>query len=404
MLKKLLKIILLLLGLSLMVLLGLYLIPPNQEEIEYQYADIEKDSLINTKVGWYLSNDGKEYQITWGAKNGLQLNYFDSLRSNLKNIRLTKVADNQFDTNGDLQTSEVNFGYADSKLTLKVSTSKTNFTAIKIDSLHYNQEEIAYSNKDIKLAGLLLTPFENIKSTAIILIHGSGVSDRDNFWYMYQADYLARNGFIVLLPDKRGCGKSNGEWHTASFNDFADDIRAAQKYLIENKVNEFEKLGVLGLSQGGWISHIVNQNSKDLDFVVDVVSSANTPNKQVKYEIMNEIKNNGAPKFLANTLSFVFAKRARAKRKIWWEKNGSFDPLPFIQKSKIPVLKIFADKDENVPLGESLSAIDKMILKHPNVPLTIKIYKDTGHAMFNTETDWIRNDYLDYVIDWVSQK
>ena len=162
-------------------------------------------------------------------------------------------------------------------------------------------------------------------------------------------------------------------------------------------------MGVIGLSQGGWISHIVNQNSDDLDFIVDVVSSASSPNEQVKYEIMNEIKNSGVPKFLAKPLSIVFAKRAKGKRKIWWEKNGSFDPMPFLQKSQIPILKIFGDKDENIPVEKSLSIIDQMLLKHPNVLLTIKTFEDSGHAMFDSETDWIRNDYLDYVIDWVSK-
>lgn len=401
--RKILRIIMLLLGIALLVLLGLYLIPPKQEIIKYNYVELEKDPSINSKVGWYKADNGHEYQITWGAKKGLQLNYFDSLRINLKNIRLTKIKPNQFDTDGDLQTSEVNFKYIDSTLELKVSTSKTKFTAIKKESLHYKQQEIEYLSKDVRLAGLLMTPFENIKSTAIILIHGSGVSDRDSFWYMYQADYLARNGFMVLLPDKRGCGKSMGEWHTSSFDDFANDIGAAQQYLIENKSSEFKKLGVLGISQGGWISHVVNQNFDDLDFIVDVVSSASTPNDQVKFEIMNEIKNSGAPEFLAKPLSFVFAKRAKGKRKIWWEKNGSFDPMPFVQKSKIPVLKIFGDIDENVPVEKSLSIIDEMLLKHPNVPLTNKTFKDSGHAMFNAETDWIRNDYLNYVIEWVSQ-
>lgn len=387
-----------------MVLLGLYLIPPGQEKIAYNYSDLERDISINSKVGWYLTNNGKEYQITWGAKKGLQLNYFDSIRSNLKNIRLTKVGANEFDTNGDLQTSEVNFHLADSTLTLEVSTSKTKFTATKKDSLHYKQEEIGYSNKDIKLAGLLLTPFENIKSTAIIFVHGSGVSDRDNFWYMYQADFLARNGFMVLLPDKRGCGKSRGEWHTASFDDFAKDIRTAQKYLVENKADEFEKLGVIGLSQGGWISHVVNQNPENLDFIVDVVSSAGTPYEQVKYEIMNDIKNSGVPQFLAQPLSAIFAKRARGKRKIWWEKNGNFNPIPSMRETKIPILKIFGAEDENVPVEKSLSDIDEMLLNYPNVLLTIKNFKGSGHAMFNTETDWIRNDYLNYVIDWVDKK
>lgn len=137
---------------------------------------------------------------------------------------------------------------------------------------------------------------------------------------------------------------------------------------------------------------------------MDVVSSATSPYEQLKFEIMNEIKNSGVPKVLASPLSLVFAKRARGKRKIWWEKNGSFDPIPSIQKSKIPVLKVFGAMDENVPVEQSLSIIDELLFSHPNIPLTVKTFKDSGHALFNAETDWIRNDYLDYIIEWVSKQ
>ena len=143
----------------------------------------------------------------------------------------------------------------------------------------------------------------------------------------------------------------------------------------------------------------MNKKFDKLDFTIDVVSSATSPNEQVKFEIMNEIKNSGVPKILAKPLSLVFAKRATGKRKIWWEKNGSFDPMPLIKVSKIPILKIFGENDENVPVTKSLNLIAQMLLTHPNVPVTAKTFKGSGHALFDKNSQWIRNDYLNYIIE-----
>ena len=389
--------------LGIVVILGvLYIIPPKQEAINYQYINDPPAFALDSKVGWYTSEEGENYQVTW-SKKGLQLNYFDTLRSNLKSLRLNAIDSLNFDTNGDPETIEATFSFSDSSRALNVNTSKTKLDLIKRDSLNYNQSEVEYFNGDIKLVGLLLEPIENPKSTAVVFIHGSGISDRDNFWYMYQADYLARNGYVVLLPDKRGCGKSFGEWHTASFDDFADDILSAIDFLKNNHSSVFNKIGVVGISQGSWISHLVNQKSNSLDFIIDVVGSSTTPNEQVRYEVMKDIESSGAPGWLASPISIVFAKRAKAKRKIWWEKNGGYDPIPSMAETKIPILKIFADDDKNVPVEESQKRIQQMLSKNSNIPLELKIFEGSGHGLMNRETEWIRNDYLAYINEWMSK-
>lgn len=65
--KKILKYLSSLLVLLILILLGLYLIPPKQEIIDYEYAEIERNPVVNSKIGWYKANDGNNYQITWGA-------------------------------------------------------------------------------------------------------------------------------------------------------------------------------------------------------------------------------------------------------------------------------------------------------------------------------------------------
>ncbi len=403
MIKKSLQGIAVLCLLAVLVLLGLYFIPPKQEQVAYDYVTEEAVEL-DSKVGWYATPNDEYYQVTWSAKTGLQVNYFDSLRSNLKSLRLHAITDSDFDTDGNKETTEAIFSFnpSDSTQRLVINTSRTNLDLVRVDSLFYNQKEIEYWSGDVRLTGLLLEPYTNAKSTAVVFIHGSGISDRNNFWYMYQADYLARQGYVVLLPDKRGCGKSRGEWHTASFSDFARDTEAAIVYLNENNASSFEQIGVIGLSQGGWISHLLNQHAHTVDFVVDVVGSSTTPNEQVEFEIMNEMISSGVPKVMAHPLSLVFAQRVRGKRKIWWDKNGNFDPLPLMAKSRVPVLKIFAGQDQNVPVERSQERIHMLLREQTDLSIELKQFDGAGHALFNAETSWIRSDYLEYVNHWLS--
>ena len=66
--------------------------------------------------------------------------------------------------------------------------------------------------------------------------------------------------------------------------------------------------------------------------------------------------------------------------------------------------KIFGEEDENVPHTESMVLLENMLSTSPDVPLTIKTFKGTGHALINRASGWIRNDYLEYVTEWVSKQ
>ena len=259
-------------------------------------------------------------------------------------------------------------------------------------------------NDKLELTATLMIPTLDGPKPFVSFIHGSGISDRNNYWYQYQADYLAKNGIIVLLPDKRGCGKSAGEWHNASFHDFAMDVIAGIEFVEKGLTLEISKTGIIGLSQGGWISHLTAQKTDYIDFVIDVVSSATSPNEQIKHEIKADLKSFGIPDFFISMVEPVFTKRAKLKRKTWWEKNGNYNPLEYLSKSGIPTLKIFGRKDEadNVPVKLSLERIDKLTRENPQIPLTIKVYEDSGHAMEDPETGWVRSDYLESVIVWIS--
>jgi uncharacterized protein len=113
--------------------------------------------------------------------------------------------------------------------------------------------EIRFARGDVELAGTLRLP-AGARGGAVALVHGSGAQTRDGPFGGYLraiAEHFAAAGVVVLTYDKRGCGKSSGEWETASFADLAADVCAAVDVL--RGVDGVERVGLWGCSQAGWI-------------------------------------------------------------------------------------------------------------------------------------------------------
>ena len=56
----------------------------------------------------------------------------------------------------------------------------------------------------------------------------------------------------MLIYDKRGVGESTGDWRTATFSDLAEDALGAVELLKEHQQIDPSRIGLFGLSQGGW--------------------------------------------------------------------------------------------------------------------------------------------------------
>ncbi|HEX9764667.1 MAG TPA: alpha/beta fold hydrolase, partial [Candidatus Acidoferrales bacterium] len=120
-------------------------------------------------------------------------------------------------------------------------------------SASVERREAEFTSGDVSLAGVLLIPAGQRNLPGVVIIHGSGASDRSNAWAAGFATGLAERGFAVLLPDKRGSGRSGGDWRTADFEALADDAIAGVKRLQQEETVDPRRVGVLGLSQGGHI-------------------------------------------------------------------------------------------------------------------------------------------------------
>ncbi len=103
---------------------------------------------------------------------------------------------------------------------------------------------------------------------AVLLIHGSGATDRDEylpptvtgtrnesrpFWQI--AEYLSERGFVVLRYDKRGIGENGiildlNTYANATVQQFQSDAEAALNILIQQPEVDRGRITIIGHSEG----------------------------------------------------------------------------------------------------------------------------------------------------------
>jgi predicted peptidase len=119
------------------------------------------------------------------------------------------------------------------------------FHGAHLADLTYQEVSFTNTEQSLQLGGMLFVPEGDGPFPAAVIIQGAGTSVRDNYWYLTMTQYLQENGILVLLPDKRGSEKSEGDWHTSSFEDLATDTLAAISYLKEQDQVAISQIGII---------------------------------------------------------------------------------------------------------------------------------------------------------------
>ena len=258
--------------------------------------------------------------------------------------------------------------------------------------------EVVFSNGDLSLAGMLFVPTGEGPFPAAVVIQGSGTSQRDNPWYLTVARHLQENGVAVLLPDKRGSEKSKGDWTQASFVDLAGDALAAVAFVKAQKQFTYSKVGLIGMSQGGWIAPIAAATDAAVSFVVTMSGAAVTTDEQLLFEEVNNIAGFGTYRFIAQLVAPLTVKEI--SRSAFWKKIAGFDPLPHWRRVNVPVLAAFGEGDENVPVEESVKRLRGLNNSH----ISIKVYPQGGHGIVDPQTRRVQRAFLDDMTAFIKMR
>ena len=264
-------------------------------------------------------------------------------------------------------------------------------------------QEVRFHNsvQGIDLAGMLFLPNGQGPFPAVVVIHGSGTSRRDNGWYLRFTSYLQDNGIAVLLPDKRGSESSGGDWRTASFEDLATDTMAAIGYLKSQHADVIGEIGVLGASQGGQVAPIVATESDDVSFVINIVGSVVPFHQALVFEENNNLRQMGLLPGLSNAVAYASSWYIRnIAQKEFWGAIDNYDPLPYWAEVEVPGLIMLGGIDTNTPSQRSADRLNA--LGNPN--LRTVIFEGSGHPLEDPEgigNSNFRSDALDLMRDFI---
>lgn len=104
-------------------------------------------------------------------------------------------------------------------------------------------------------------------------------------------DFLVAQGVSVFVFDKRGTGESGGTF-TMDFHRLARDLAAASAEARRLAAERFDRFGLYGLSQGGWVAPLAAREA-GAEFVMVAVGAVYSPLEEDAEEVFTELRERG---------------------------------------------------------------------------------------------------------------
>ncbi|UFH35662.1 alpha/beta hydrolase [Flavobacterium acetivorans] len=265
-----------------------------------------------------------------------------------------------------------------------------------------NKELISFNKKEITInpliKGALYSPLkENKKTNLVILIAGSGPTDRDgnqkgmtNNSLKYLAEDLAKNDIAVFSYDKRIIAQMAAgimDEKTLLFDDFIKDSKDILTFFKNQK--KYNKIIIAGHSEGALIGMIAANGNADAYIslagagrTIDAVILEQIEKKApfLKEEVQKNLESlkSGKTFELKNQMLASLFRESVQPYMISWIK---YDPQNEIKKLQIPVLILNGTKDLQVTVSEA------ELLKKAKPEAKLAIIEDMNHIFKEIKGD-----------------
>ena len=288
----------------------------------------------------------------------------------------------------------------------------------------WTEREVTFPSGAIALSGTLLLPQTPGPHPAVVLVHGSGPGMRQQLSVM--ASFFARLGLAVLSYDKRGCGRSGGDWRKVDLEELAADALAGVKWLRARPDVDGKRVGLWGISQGGWITPLAGAMDPLVAFVINSSGPGTSLRRQDLYMMANMLKANGLgaedielalrtfgtlydygrgrasaealdalsekvrqhpvlkelalPPAREITPEALYAQQAIGDPAWFYHLDPDRDALAPYRKLRCPLLVTYGKLDITVPVDESASLIREALQAAGHPDYLIEMLPGTGHG------------------------
>ena len=264
------------------------------------------------------------------------------------------------------------------------------------------EEEIILETKTGDIKGSLLIPSFSEKKAVVLIIAGSGPTDRNgnnpmmtNNSLKMLAKELQKNGIASVRYDKRGIGESKNsglQEIDLRFEDYVQDVEGWIKLLKED--DRFSNIIVLGHSEGSLIGMIASHKQEAKKFISIAgigIPAGDIIRKQLKgqpqfvldesLKIIEKLENGETVENVSQMLYSLFRPSVQPYIISWFK----YDPQKEIAKLDIPILIVQGTTDIQV----SVSDADKLALA--NKKSQKQIIEGMNHILKEAEVDRQKN-------------
>ena len=326
-------------------------------------------------------------------------------------------------------------------LTLKAGKLAVKRPQTPVPPFPYKEESVSFTNAGYTFNGTLTLPENYTKQTPVVLmVTGSGQQNRDEELFEHKpfaviADALARQGIASLRYDDRGWGDKSVNFANFTTDDFRQDAAAALPLLRKR----FNKVGILGHSEGGTIAMMLAAEGK-VDFIVSLAGMAISGKETLVMQNRQAMSSIGLPKDIVDsycaTISNILNEIANGKKTSEITIDGVPDNLkPILKKSleqanspyirhfitvdaskqlskiKCPVLALNGTKDTQVDCAANTTLLEKGLI---NSKHTIKKIEGANHLFQHCTTgnvveyqqieETIASEVLEIIYSWINNE
>ena len=237
------------------------------------------------------------------------------------------------------------------------------------------REEVRFRSGGLTLAGTFAAPAADGPVPAVLMLQGSGRTDRDDNAKALAVDVfpqlsaaIERHGLATFRYDKRGVGGSEGDYFGSDLDDLLTDAVAAVAWLRARPEVDAARVIALGHSEGAMLSARLAAGAAPVAGAVLLAGSAMTGEQILIWQGRQIAQSlTGISKWVIRLLRIDIVKSQRKAlnrirssqgpvarvqgRKInaaWMRQFMAYDPAPDLARVEVPVLAVTGDRDLQV--------------------------------------------------------
>jgi pimeloyl-ACP methyl ester carboxylesterase len=292
--------------------------------------------------------------------------------------------------------------------------------------------DLTFPGAGVQLSGTLTLPEGVSDCPAVLLIGGSGPSDRHNDG-LFDAlgRHLVASGIGLLAYDKRGAGRSSGSWAAAGIDELAGDANCAVQVLRAQRRVNGDAVGVFGHSEGGWVAlRLCAQHPSIAKLVLNSCPAVSLIDAEIFAMTaagMSSVDANAAGGLLRDLAQAAVAEDgheqakhliAEAGSKGWYQPLaangfaldptswaricawGRYDPWQDLTAVATPTLVVLGADDPLVPVAAS-ARVFETTAAHAGRQQDIAVFPQADHRLQTESNGAFAPGYLDRLLDWI---